>query len=254
MLRKLLFILLFLCSSVVLYAQQDSDERGLLADSLRKEAPVVSYATPENLQDTLLGVDEMSKKERRTLEKGSREFGVHSPHRATIYAMVCPGLGQIYNKQYWKLPILYGGVALAIYGVTWNNKAYIKYRDAHYDLSNYIDSLSVNPMYPYPEDPAWEKIKIVGTDWKTLFELRPSSMTRYQAIMYNKRRRFKRNRDMCYLALAGVYALNVIDACVSAHFFDFTINDDLSFHWQPDVSFNHRTGKANYRASVSLNF
>lgn len=243
--KHLFVILLLLCSCVTLFAQE--------RDTLLKEAPVVSYATPDNI-DELSGDDELSRKEKRELKRSSREYGVHSPHKATIYALVCPGLGQIYNKQYWKLPILYGGVALAIYGVTWNNQAYTKYRDAYFDLSNYIDSLNVNPTYPYPDDPAWEKIKIVGTDWKTLFEQRPSSMTRYQSIMYNKRRSFKRNRDLCYLALAGVYLLNVIDACVSAHFYDFSINDDLSLHWQPDVSFNQKTGKARYGASVSLNF
>lgn len=238
-----------LCS-LNLVAQEDGER---LADTLRKDAPVATYATPNSLDDGVSMESELSRKEKRELKR-SVEFGTHSPHKATIYAMVCPGLGQIYNKQYWKLPILYGGIGLAIYGVTWNNKAYIKYRDAYYDLSNYIDSLSVDPSYPYPEDPAWEKIKIRGTDWQTLFEQRPSSMTRYQSIMYNKRRSFKRNRDLCYLALAGVYVLNILDACVFAHFYEFSINEDLTLKWQPNVSFNQKTGKGRYGASVSFNF
>jgi hypothetical protein len=250
-LKRIITILTLLFITIIpVYAQSKDNVR---VDSLRKEAPVERYATPDEDFNGDFNSSDLSKRELRELKRATEEK-VHSPHKATIYAMVCPGLGQIYNKQYWKLPILYGGVALAIYGVTWNNQAYTKYRDAYLDLSNYIDSLSVNPMYPYPEDPAWEKIKIRGTDWKTLFEMRPSSMTRYQSIMYNKRRSFKRNRDLCYLALAGVYLLNVLDACVFAHFYDFSINDDISLHWQPNVSYNHRTGKSRYGASVSLKF
>ena len=246
-------ILTLLGVCFTLNAQEITENVADTTETLSKSAPVVEYATPASSKHNFVVESELSKRELRE-QKRAAEFGVHSPRKATIYAMVCPGLGQIYNKQYWKLPILYGGVALAIYGVSWNNKAYTKYRDAYFDLSNYIDSLSVDPLYPYPEDPAWEKIKIRGTDWQTLFETRPSSMTRYQSIMYNKRRSFKRNRDLCYLALAGIYLLNIMDACVFAHFYDFSINEDLSLHWQPDVSFNHRTGKARYGASVSLNF
>lgn len=253
MYKRLFLILAFLGVFVTLNAQEQESSVQVVSDTLLKNAPVVEYATPKSSKHDFTVDNELTRRELRE-QKRAAEFGVHSPQKATIYAMVCPGLGQIYNKQYWKLPILYGGIALAIYGVTWNNNAYVKYRDAYFDLSNYIDSLSVNPMYPYPEDPAWEKIKIRGTDWQTLFEMRPSSMTRYQSIMYNKRRSFKRNRDLCYLALAGVYLLNIMDACVFAHFYDFSITEDLSLHWQPDVSFNHRTGRARYGASVSLNF
>ena len=253
MYKRLFLILTLLGVCFTLNAQEITENVADTTETLSKSAPVVEYATPASSKHNFVVESELSKRELRE-QKRAAEFGVHSPRKATIYAMVCPGLGQIYNKQYWKLPILYGGVALAIYGVSWNNKAYTKYRDAYFDLSNYIDSLSVDPLYPYPEDPAWEKIKIRGTDWQTLFETRPSSMTRYQSIMYNKRRSFKRNRDLCYLALAGIYLLNIMDACVFAHFYDFSINEDLSLHWQPDVSFNHRTGKARYGASVSLNF
>lgn len=253
MYQRLFLILTLFCVFLTFDAKAQTDNANDLTEPLIKSAPVIEYATPGSARHNFVVDSELSRRELRE-QKRAAEFGVHSPRKATIYAMVCPGLGQIYNKQYWKLPILYGGIALAIYGVAWNNQAYTKYRDAYFDLSNYIDSLSVNPLYPYPEDPAWEEIKIRGTDWQTLFEMRPSSMTRYQSIMYNKRRSFKRNRDLCYLALAGVYLLNIMDACVFAHFYDFSINEDLSLHWQPDVSFNHRTGRARYGASVSLNF
>ncbi len=199
-------------------------------------------------------ITKMQEKHEETMLERMKTYGTHSPTKATLMAMFCPGLGQIYNKQYWKLAILYGGVGLCIYGISWNNTTYVRYRGAYYDLTQYMDSLTVDPDYPYPDKPAWEKIELRGTTWKELFTERPSSLTRYHDIFYKKRRSFKRNRDLCYLALAGVYVINILDACVYAHFYDFYINDDLSLHWEPHTSFNKRTGKSTYGASISLTF
>lgn len=63
----------------------------------------------------------------------------HSPHKATIYAMVLPGLGQVYNRQWWKLPILYGGVGATVYGISWNSRNFKKYKNAYFDYSHYLE-------------------------------------------------------------------------------------------------------------------
>ena len=271
-LRYLVYILAFLFLPLQqAYAQRSPEHsrRDSLPSAVADTAAAVHTATADTAALSASAADdslslmlnpgrpsnyeEMGRFERKTYER-SLHYGEHSPKKATIFAMVCPGLGQIYNKQYWKLPILYGGIAAAIYGVTWNNRTYNKYADAYLDLSRYMDSLDVNPEYPYPDNPAWEKISLRGAEWEQMFKERPSSMARYKEIMYKRRRNHKRNRDLCYITLAGIYALNIIDACVYAHFYDFYISDDLSLHWHPETSFNRRSGKASYGASVSLRF
>ena len=62
----------------------------------------------------------------------------HSPHKATIMAMLLPGSGQIYNGQWWKVPILYGGMAADIYGIVWNQKRFKEYRDAYVEWVQYV--------------------------------------------------------------------------------------------------------------------
>ena len=62
----------------------------------------------------------------------------HSPHKATIMAMLLPGSGQIYNGQWWKVPILYGGMAADIYGIVWNQKRFKEYRDAYVEWVQYL--------------------------------------------------------------------------------------------------------------------
>ena len=64
----------------------------------------------------------------------------HSPHKATIMAMLLPGSGQIYNGQWWKVPILYGGMAADIYGIVWNQKRFKEYRDAYVEWVQYLDA------------------------------------------------------------------------------------------------------------------
>lgn len=177
----------------------------------------------------------------------------HSPHKATLMAMALPGLGQVYNKQYWKLPILYGGVGATIYGLTWNSGKFKDYRAAFLDMSNWMEALKENPDTPYPENPAWEKVPLIGITWKELFEKNPSSKERFLKIFENKKNNFKRNRDLCYIVMAGIYAINIIDATVFAHFYDFEIDDDLSMTILPAVSHTKATG-ATIGASFSIRF
>jgi hypothetical protein len=156
----------------------------------------------------------------------------HSPHKATIMAMVLPSSGQIYNEQYWKLPILYGGIAAVVYGITWNSKYYKRYNRAFIDYSLYLLDKAESPDLPYPEDPSWDKVYKGGD-----VEGFSSSMAdRFKTLLENKKISYKRNRDLLYLTMLGVYAIQIIDACVFAHFYDFEIDDNLSMDLRPTVS------------------
>lgn len=177
----------------------------------------------------------------------------HSPHRATIMAMILPGSGQIYNDQWWKVPILYAGVAADMYGIIWNNKRFIEYRDAFVEYSQYLEAKAKDPETPYPENPAWDKIP-KGFDVETYPYLQTSSGQQwFKNTLSNRKTSFKRNRDLCYIVMAAIYAINIIDATVYAHFYDFEIDDDLSINLQPTTTYSPLTG-GTFGFSLTINF
>lgn len=148
--------------------------------------------------------------------KIKKPVAVHSPRRATIYSAVLPGLGQIYNRKYWKVPIVYGGFATLGYFINFNNELYTKYKQAYSDIidtdpnTNSFKKLNVNPIF-------FEADKI-------------SQLTERLRLAKDGSRR---NRDLVVIGTAVFYALNIIDASVDAHFFNFDISDDLTINWVP---------------------
>lgn len=127
----------------------------------------------------------------------------HSPHKATMFSAVVPGLGQIYNEKYWKLPIIYGLTGVFIYTFDFNNEQYNKYKNAYADF----EAGKINRFEGY-------------TDKNIILRLKDS---------------YRRNRDLNVIALAGIYMLNIIDATVDAHLFDYDISDELSLNIQPSL-------------------
>lgn len=130
-------------------------------------------------------------------------LNVHSPHKATIYSALVPGLGQIYNKKYWKLPIIYGLTGVFIYAFDFNNDQYNKYKNAYADINAEI----ITEFEGYTE-----------------------------AQVLRLKDNYRRNRDLNVIVLAGIYMLNIIDATVDAHLFDYDISEDLSLNIQPVVN------------------
>jgi hypothetical protein len=140
----------------------------------------------------------------------------HSPRKATIYSAVLPGLGQIYNRKYWKLPIVYGGFATLGYFVNFNNDLYITYKQAYSDI---IDN------DPYTK--SYEKLKVSPS------LLKPDKISQFTERLRVAKDGTRRNRDLVVIGTAVFYALNIIDASVDAHFFNFDINEDLTINWVP---------------------
>lgn len=147
----------------------------------------------------------------------------HSPKKATIMSAVLPGLGQVYNRHWWKVPIIYGGLGGCIYGIAFNQKYLNDFRSAY----------KIRLTQPPGSDPYWGKY----TD----------------ANLVTLQDYYKRNRDLCYIIMAGVYVLNILDASVSAHLFDFDVSDDLSMRWQPGILTAGR-GQTVPGLSLSLRF
>jgi len=129
-----------------------------------------------------------------------------------------------------------------IYGIAWNQKRFKEYRDAYVEWVQYLDAKAKDPDTPYPQNPAWDKIP-KAFDVETDPYLQTSQgQTWFKNTLSNRKTSFKRNRDLCYIVMAAIYAINIIDATVYAHFYDFEIDDNLSFNLQPTSSYSPVSG------------
>lgn len=133
-------------------------------------------------------------------------------------AAVVPGLGQIYNRQYWKVPIIYAGTLGLVYGITWNDRMYVDYRKGYVDLmDNNPDTNYFN--YLLPEGVVLDS----------------SNKDYYTRTIKTKLDTYRRNRDLCIITTAVLYLLSIIDAYVDAQLFDYDISPDLSLQVTPTV-------------------
>lgn len=156
-----------------------------------QQTPVDTTETPSNFEKEKV-VDSL------TLQ--------HSPRKATIYSALVPGLGQFYNKKYWKLPVLYGAFALTGYFISYNNVRFHKYNDEYIARKNF-DTLALNPTLVNLDDAS---VKSAGDD-------------------------FRRYRDLDIIIVALIYVLNIVDAHVDAHLFYFNVDDNLSLRVTPQL-------------------
>lgn len=140
-----------------------------------------------------------------SLKQDTVKQKTHSPRKATIFSAVIPGLGQAYNRKYWKIPVVYAGIGACAYFAIKSNNRYTEFRDAWSDLNS--------------------------TD--------PNGTIEFDGYLYTLngleqgKNYYRRNRDLFTIFTAGVYILNIIDANVDAHLFDFDISDDLTMRIQP---------------------
>ncbi len=169
--------------------------------------------------DTLLLKDETVYLEGEQIEQMMRKEK-HSPHKATFYAAILPGLGQIYNKKYWKLPILYAGIGGAGYAIHFNTKYYKIYKSAYRD---WIIQDPGNKSY----------MDVVPAGWTE--EMLQNNSSWFESALESKRQYYRRYRDLSYLLMVGVYIIQIVDATVDAHFYNFSINDDLSMRVEPTM-------------------
>lgn len=141
-----------------------------------------------------------------------------TPQRALWLALVLPGGGQIYNRKYWKLPLVYGGFMGCIYALTWNNMMYKDYAQAYLDI-----------MDDDPGTASYNKFLHLGR------QITKDNEERYKTIFKKRKDRFRRYRDMSFFVMVGIYAVSVIDAYVDAELSEFDISKDLSLKVSPGV-------------------
>ncbi len=182
-------IFLFLAINQKAEAQQVN----MAVDSLRKSTPV----------------------EKKTL----------SPKKASIYAALFPGLGQIYNGKYWKLPIVYGGYVGLIYIFGWNNNNYNDYSQAYRTIAQFRNA---------SEMPAADRTYLDNFIKNPSVNLdNPSHFSYMTTSIKSGKDFYRRNRDLTIIAIAALHILSIIDASVDANLFDFDISDDLSMKLEP---------------------
>ena len=158
-----------------------------------------------------------------------------NPKRALWLALVIPGGGQIYNRKYWKLPLVYGGFIGCLYAMSWNNTMYKDYSQAYQDL-----------MDKDPNTQSYNQFLHLGT------QITPQNETRYQDIFRKRKDKYRRWRDLSFFVMIGVYALSVIDAYVDAELSVFDISDDLSLRVEPTIINNRSSNNPLDTSSVGL--
>ncbi len=130
------------------------------------------------------------------------------PRKASMYSAVLPGMGQIYNRKYWKVPVIYAGFAGLGWYMNFTNEQFVRYRNA---LDFRIDG---NP---------WTVDEFAGDPRYT-----GEVLTRYKDY-------YRRQRDFSIILTALFYALNVVDAAVDAHLFEFDVGEDLGLKVEPSL-------------------
>jgi hypothetical protein len=140
----------------------------------------------------------------------------HSPGKAVLYSVVLPGLGQAYNHKYWKIPIIYVGIGVAVYFDITNQQQYNIYNNALKDPTN-----SLNNIYS------------------------PTDLT-------TERDYYLRYIDLSIIAGAAIYLLNIIDAEVDAQFYTFNVSDDISMRISPTINTNYAFGRPSIDPGLSF--
>lgn len=160
-----------------------------------------------------------------------------NPTRAVWMSALFPGLGQAYNRRYWKLPIVIGAYMGLGYATSWNNTMLNDYQRAYRDIMDQDpDTKSYMNFFPPTTNES---------------DLDKAWLTR---MLKSRKDYFRRNRDLCIISMVGVYALAMVDAYVDASLSHFDISPDLSINWAPSLIPDTRSALPGIGVSWALNF
>lgn len=221
--NDILIIVCMLACSLSTHAQEVVDQP---VDSM-EAVPLVPLSREDSLKLATLDSTVIKERKRRDWSAWRPD-----PQRTLWLSLILPGAGQIYNRKYWKLPIVYGGFVGCAYALSWNNQMYHDYSQAYLDI---MDDDSTTESYNQ-----FLHLGVTITD---------SNKSRYQELFRKRKNRYRRWRDMSVFAMIGVYALSVIDAYVDASLSEFDISDDLSLRVEPAV-LNDQQGRNPIKSSA----
>lgn len=181
-------------------------------DSKKIKSPVDSLTTDLNEKGVAIDIAQVEKKEINPL----------APSKAAFYSAVLPGLGQVYNKRYWKVPLAWGAVGGCIAGYSFNNTQYNRFREAFKRRrAGFIDE-----DFSFFSDTA----------------------------LQDAQERFQTDRDLFLLLTIVAYALNIVDTNVDAHLKQYNVDEDLSLDFKPYFELNQITQIPNYGIAMTIKF
>ncbi|MDG1778973.1 MAG: DUF5683 domain-containing protein [Flavobacteriaceae bacterium] len=159
-------------------------------------------------------------------KNNSAELDPLRPAKAAFFSAVLPGLGQAYNKKYWKIPIVYGAIGTGLYFYFENNNLYKRYRTAYKRrLAGFTDDEFYGP----------EDIPFISDE-----------------ALIRAQRTLKRNKELSMLVTVGLYVLNIIEANVDAHLIQYNLDENLAL--KPFIDFNNPNYNAQMGLSINLKF
>lgn len=210
--KHLIIFVLFFFLFAVSYSQEENDA---------PETKEVDSLSPSVNTDVLIIEDSVSLVKKKYINP-------LAPSKAAFYSAILPGLGQVYNKRYWKVPLVYGALGGSIYAYSWNNDNYQRFRTAfkRRQAGFTDDEFNGEGDFPLLDDGDLE----------------------------NQQERFQRDRDLWLVISILAYALNIIDANVDAHLKQFNIDNDLSLDLEPNVDLNAVTNNPSYGMALTIKF
>lgn len=188
----------------------DSLQKAILAQARDSIARIDSLLIDSLSSTAKLKVDTIN------IDNSKKQF-IPDPKKSLWYAIAFPGGGQIYNRKYWKLPIVYGGFLGCYYALSWNNNMYRDYSQAYIDI---MDSDPNSSSYMNFIPPSYDV---------------NANMSRLKDIFKRKKDFYRRYRDMSFFCMLAVYALSIVDAYVDAELSSFDITPDLSLRAKPTI-------------------
>ncbi|TRZ43581.1 DUF5683 domain-containing protein [Robertkochia solimangrovi] len=238
MFGKRIAIIFFLFFHLIINAQEkEKDTTTTRREPLKTDNKPVLTSQDSTSADS---VAVLSKRELRKIRKQqekdsiarSKPINPLSPAKAAFYSAILPGLGQIYNKSYWKVPLVYGAIGTGMYFYISNTNEYNRYRDAY-------------------------KSRLAGFENDEFYDINNSGIVSgspdvSDAALRDAQEYYQRNRDLSLLITIGLYALNIIDANVDAHLKQYNISDELTF--KPYIQQNQNTAVTSYGLSLNFNF
>jgi hypothetical protein len=158
-----------------------------------------------------------------------------APSKAAFYSAVLPGLGQAYNKRYWKVPIVWAAIGTGVAIYLYNDDLYDRTRTA---FKRRRAGFTDDEFYdPDPDD-----------------DFIPTSPALSTEALQDAQERYQRDRDLALLVTIGLYALNIIDANVDAHLKQYNVNEDLSLHFEPYLDIHPISAEASYGIGLAIRF
>ncbi|MER3317588.1 MAG: DUF5683 domain-containing protein [Allomuricauda sp.] len=168
-----------------------------------------------------------------TFEEVTKKQSINplAPSKAAFYSAILPGLGQIYNKRYWKAPIVWGALGTGIYVYSYNNTEYRRARNA---FKRRLAGFTDDEFYDLNGDGSGPDV----------------SSDALQEAQENT----QRDRDLALVISIALYALNIIDANVDSHLKQYNVDDDLAIDFNPFIDINPFTNQPNYGMALVVKF